>query len=70
MINTVESYGFSIVRIVTDNYSANTTMFKLVGNGCLSTVVEHPHDTNRVILLSFDPCHVEKTFGVNVLNES
>ncbi|KAH7978383.1 hypothetical protein HPB49_005380 [Dermacentor silvarum] len=35
-------------------------MFKLMGNGCLSTVVEHPHDANRVIFLSFDPCHVLK----------
>ncbi|KAH7953707.1 hypothetical protein HPB49_011506 [Dermacentor silvarum] len=60
VINAVESCGFLIVRIVTDNYSANTTMFKLMGNGCLSTVVEHPHDDNRVIFLSFNPCHVLK----------
>ncbi|KAH7958884.1 hypothetical protein HPB49_006121 [Dermacentor silvarum] len=60
VINAVESCGFLIVRIVTDNYSANTTMFKLMGNGYLSTVVEHPHDDNRVIFLSFDPCHVLK----------
>ncbi|KAH7937277.1 hypothetical protein HPB49_009923 [Dermacentor silvarum] len=60
VINAVESCGFLIVRIVTDNYSANSTMFKLMGNGYLSTVVEHPHDTNRVIFLSFDPCHVLK----------
>lgn len=33
-------------------------MFKLLGNGCLSTSVSHPRDNKRVIFLSFDPCHV------------
>ncbi|KAH6948094.1 hypothetical protein HPB50_022819 [Hyalomma asiaticum] len=60
VIAAVESCGFIIVRIVTDNYSANVTMFKLMGNGSLNTVVRHPHDTSRVIFLSFDPCHVLK----------
>ncbi|KAH7953214.1 hypothetical protein HPB49_005927 [Dermacentor silvarum] len=49
VIAAVESCGFVIVRIVTDNYSANVTMFKLMGNGSLKTVVDHPHETNRVI---------------------
>ncbi|KAH6942561.1 hypothetical protein HPB50_007967 [Hyalomma asiaticum] len=40
-------------------------MFKLMGNGSLNTVVRHPHDTSRVIFLSFDPCHVLK----NVRNQ-
>ncbi|KAH7957081.1 hypothetical protein HPB52_015086 [Rhipicephalus sanguineus] len=65
VIAAVESRGFIIVRIVTDNYSANVTMFKHMGNGNLNTVVRHPHDANRVILLSFDPCHVLK----NVRNQ-
>ncbi|KAH6923047.1 hypothetical protein HPB50_020771 [Hyalomma asiaticum] len=65
VIAAVESCGFIIVRIVTDNYSANVTMFKLMGNGSLNTVVRHPHDTSRVIFLSFDPCHVLK----NVRNQ-
>lgn len=60
VIAAVESCGFNIVRIVTDNYSANTTLFKHMGNGSLRTVVTHPHDSNRVIFLSFDPCHVIK----------
>lgn len=60
VIAAVESCGFLVVRIVTDNYSSNTTMFKLMGNGCLSTVVKHPQDPHRVIFLSFDPCHVLK----------
>lgn len=60
VISAVESCGFVIVRIVSDNYSANTTMFKHMGNGCLSTVVNHPHDHERIIFLSFDPCHILK----------
>ncbi|KAH6944764.1 hypothetical protein HPB50_004968 [Hyalomma asiaticum] len=59
VIAAVEDCGFVIIRIATDNYSANT-MFKLMGNGSLSTVVKHPHDIERIIFLSFDPCHVLK----------
>uniref|UniRef100_A0A224YVA8 p-20 hm n=1 Tax=Rhipicephalus zambeziensis TaxID=60191 RepID=A0A224YVA8_9ACAR len=60
VICAVESCGFVIVRVVTDNYSANVTMFKHMGNGCLSTAVPHPHDSDKVIFLSFDPCHILK----------
>ncbi|KAH6933448.1 hypothetical protein HPB50_015014 [Hyalomma asiaticum] len=59
VINVVESCGF-FVCIVMDNFSANTTMFKLMGSGCLWAVVEHPYDTIRVVFLSFDLCHVLK----------
>lgn len=65
MISAVERCGFLIVHIVTDNYSANTTMFKLIGSGCLSTMVEHPHDSSWVTFLRFDPFHVLK----NVRNQ-
>lgn len=61
----MESSGFVIVRIVTDSYLANVTMFKLMGNRSLKAVVGHPHDTNRVIFRSIDPCHVLK----NVRNQ-
>ncbi|KAH6933672.1 hypothetical protein HPB50_017489 [Hyalomma asiaticum] len=67
VIAAVESCGLIIVRTVTDNYSANVTMFKLMGNGSLNTVVRHPHDTSRVIFLSFDPCHVLKNVTVFVI---
>lgn len=60
VISAVELCGFVVVRIVTDNYSANTTMFKHMGNGCLSTVVNHLDDHDRIIFLSFDPCHILK----------
>ncbi|KAH7978914.1 hypothetical protein HPB49_007343 [Dermacentor silvarum] len=61
-ISAVEECGFVVIRIVTDNYSANGTMFKLMGNGSLSTVAKHPHDGERAMFLSFDPCHVFKNF--------
>ncbi|KAG0427057.1 hypothetical protein HPB47_025874 [Ixodes persulcatus] len=35
-------------------------MFKHMGNGCLSTVVNHPDDHDRIIFLCFDPCHIIK----------
>ncbi|KAH6924812.1 hypothetical protein HPB50_025539 [Hyalomma asiaticum] len=57
--NGLKKAGFLIHEIERyDNYSANTTMFKHMGNGSLHTVITHPHDPNRVIFLSFDPCHV------------
>ncbi|KAH7936839.1 hypothetical protein HPB49_005705 [Dermacentor silvarum] len=60
VISAVESCGFVIVRIVTDYYSANVTMFKHMGSGCLSSVVPHPHNSDRVMFLSFDTCHILK----------
>lgn len=65
VIAAVELCGFVVTRIVTDNYSANVTLFKHLGSGSLQTVVRHPHDDSRIILLSFDPCHVLK----NVRNQ-
>lgn len=65
VIAAVETSGFVIVRIVTDSYSANVTMFKLMTIGTLNMVVRHPHDTSLVIFLSFDLCRVLK----NVRNQ-
>ncbi|KAL1439193.1 hypothetical protein MTO96_047409 [Rhipicephalus appendiculatus] len=42
-------------------------MFKHMGNGSLRTVVTHPHDPDRVIFLSFDPCHVIKNIRSHFL---
>ncbi|KAH7981065.1 hypothetical protein HPB49_021272 [Dermacentor silvarum] len=66
----VELCGFVVVRIVTNNYFANKTMFKLLGNGCFSTTVSHPLDNDRVIFLSFDPCHILKNIRSQFLERT
>lgn len=70
VIASVELCGFVVVRIVTDNYFANKTMFKLLGNGCSSTTVSHPLDNDRVIFLSFDPCHILKNIRSQFLERT
>lgn len=55
-IAAVESRGFVIVRVVTDDYSENASMFRRMGNGCLSTALAHSHDPNGAMFLSFVAC--------------
>lgn len=42
VIKDVEETGFSVIRLVADNLSVNTTMFKRINGGELHPVVRHP----------------------------
>ncbi|KAH7978796.1 hypothetical protein HPB49_006774 [Dermacentor silvarum] len=60
IMKKVETCGFRITRLVTDNHKVNVHAFKLLGYGCLTYRIEHPCDPERPLFLSFDPCHVLK----------
>ncbi|KAH7938544.1 hypothetical protein HPB49_025074 [Dermacentor silvarum] len=60
IMKKVETCGFCITRLVTDNHKVNVHAFKLLGYGCLTYRIEHPCDPERPLFLSFDPCHVLK----------
>lgn len=60
VMKKVESCGFKIQRLVTDNHKVNVNAMKLLGSGVLTYRVEHPCDKNRLLFLSFDPCHILK----------
>lgn len=71
----LESYGFRVICLVTDNLSVNVKMFHLLNDGISFPIVPHPVDAVaasarlpcifRPLFLSFDPCHVIK----NVRNQ-
>ncbi|KAH7949974.1 hypothetical protein HPB49_017844 [Dermacentor silvarum] len=60
IMKKVETCGFRITRLITDNHKVNVHAFKLLGYGCLTYRIEHPCDPERPLFLSFDPCHVLK----------
>lgn len=52
--------GFVVLRIVTDNFSSNVALFKLLGNGALKNYIDHPFLKPIPLFLSFDYCHTIK----------
>lgn len=60
VLEKVEACGFRVVRLVSDNHKVNVSAMKLLGDGLLTYRIEHPCDCDRLLFLSFDPCHVLK----------
>lgn len=60
VMKKVEACRFRIVRLVSDNHKVNVSAMNLLGNGILTYRTEHPCDHDRILLMSFDPCHVLK----------
>ncbi|XP_049272289.1 uncharacterized protein LOC125758736 [Rhipicephalus sanguineus] len=60
VLEKVEACGFRVIRLVSDNHKVNVNAMKLLGDGLLTYRVEHPCDCDRLLFLSFDPCHVLK----------
>lgn len=63
----VEACGFRIVRLVADNRRVNVTAMKLLRNGVLTYRTAHPCDHDRILFMSFDPCHVLKNVRAQFL---
>lgn len=58
VMEVVESCGFHVVRLVTDNHQANIDMFRdFSEDGILQHVVRHPLRENDLLFLSFNPNH-------------
>ncbi|KAL1421211.1 hypothetical protein MTO96_004222 [Rhipicephalus appendiculatus] len=60
VLEKVEACGFRVIRLVSDNHKVNVNAMKLLGDGLLTYRIEHPCDSDRLLFLSFDPCHVLK----------
>lgn len=60
VLEKVEGCGFKIIRLVTDNHKVNVNAKKLLGNGILTYRTDHLCDPERLLFISFDPCHVIK----------
>lgn len=53
--------GFIVLRIVTDNFSSNTALFKMLSEGSsIRNQIEHPFLSPLPLFLSFDFCHALK----------
>lgn len=60
----------TIVRLVTYNLSTNVKMFSLLnkGDSSLSFQVPHPVNSSRPLFLSFDYCHIIKSWRNQLLD--
>jgi hypothetical protein len=60
ILELLTSCGFIVLRIVTDNFSANVKFFKILCNGSLTNSIPHPFLAPMPLFLSFDFCHALK----------
>uniref|UniRef100_A0A147BC10 Putative transposase protein n=1 Tax=Ixodes ricinus TaxID=34613 RepID=A0A147BC10_IXORI len=60
VIEKVEKTGFRVLRLVTDNHKTNVSAMKILCGGILTYRIQHPHDPERLLFLSFDYCHIIK----------
>lgn len=60
VLKEVESIGFRIVRIVTDNHRINVKAFQLLCGGNLKHCIPHPTNQDGKLFLAFDQCHLIK----------
>jgi hypothetical protein len=60
ILELLTSCGFIVLRIVTDNFSANVKLFKILCNGSLTNSIPHPFLAPMPLFLSFDFCHALK----------
>uniref|UniRef100_A0A147BB70 Putative transposase protein n=2 Tax=Ixodes ricinus TaxID=34613 RepID=A0A147BB70_IXORI len=60
VMKNVEAAGFRILRLVTYNHKVNVSAMKILCGGFLTYRIEHPCNSERLLFLSFDYCHVLK----------
>ncbi|XP_040076067.1 uncharacterized protein LOC120848163 [Ixodes scapularis] len=70
VMTKVESTGFRVIRVVTDNHKVNVSAMKILCGGVLTYRIEHPCDPQRLLFLSFDYCHVVKNLRSQFLARS
>lgn len=58
VLKEIESVGFLVVHIVTDNHKINVAAFQML---CGANVVHIPESSDRKLVLAFNQCHVIKT---------
>ncbi|KAH7973905.1 hypothetical protein HPB49_006801 [Dermacentor silvarum] len=60
VLKEVETAGFLVARIVTDNHKINVLALELLCNGKLEHSIKHPEDPARRLFVAFDQCHLIK----------
>jgi hypothetical protein len=60
ILELLTTHGFIVLRIVTDDFSANVKLFKTLCNGNLTNSIPHPFLAPMPLFLSFDFCHALK----------
>ena len=59
-LELLTSCGFIVLRIVTDDFSANVKLFKILCNGTLSNSIPHPFLAPIPLFLISDYCNALK----------
>ena len=62
VLKPLTSCGFIVLRIITDDFSANVKLFKILSgdNGTILNCISHPFLAQIAIFLSVDFCHALK----------
>ena len=60
VLQLLHECGFVTIRLVADNHKSNVALFTMLGNGNLTTQIDHPIEPKIPLFLSFDYCHVAK----------
>ncbi|KAH8019690.1 hypothetical protein HPB51_021012 [Rhipicephalus microplus] len=60
VLKGVETAGFIVMRIVTDNHKINVLALEMLCSGKLQHSIKHPEDPYRKLFIAFDQCHLIK----------
>lgn len=70
VIDLLESAGYYVFCIISDNNRVNRNMFSLLCNGVLQPCIKHPLNPERKLFLMFDSVHLLKCIRNNWLGQS
>lgn len=71
VIKQIESIGFVILRLVTDNHKTNVNMMRRLSNGkTIKARISHPDNPERPLFLAFDQCHILKNLRTALLEKT
>ena len=70
VLKEVESIGFKVISLVSDNNSVNRKAFELfTPNNLLQPSIPHPIDDKRLLFFIFDTVHIVKSIRNNWINK-
>ena len=69
VLQLVESVGYKVVALLSDNNRINRNMFAAMCGGVLQPSIVHPLDSTRQLFFLFDPVHLLKSIRNNWINQ-
>ena len=69
VLQLVESVGYKVVSLLSDNNRINRNVFAAICGGILQPSIVHPLDSTRQLFFLFDPVHLLKSIRNNWINQ-